>query len=82
MPGEPGWDELVALFEPRGAVRSIIVADIDRTSTSCGFAVPYMDFVSERDTLADWGEARTDDEIAQYWATKNAVSIDGLPALS
>lgn len=81
MSGEPGWDELVALFEPRGAVRSIIVADIDRTSTSCGFAVPYMDFVSERDTLADWGEARTDDEIAQYWATKNAVSIDGLPAL-
>lgn len=86
-PGDEGWDDLHRLFHESDVaddvlVRSIIVADIDRTSTSCGFAVPFMDFVSERDQLVRWGDGKSADDITDYWAEKNASSIDGLPALS
>jgi hypothetical protein len=40
-----------------------------------------MDFVSERDQLTRWGDGRSADDMAGYWAEKNRVSIDGLPAL-
>jgi hypothetical protein len=40
-----------------------------------------MDFVEDRSRLDSWADARTDEDIAQYWVDKNTVSIDGLPAL-
>jgi hypothetical protein len=85
LPRSDEWDETIAHFAGSkaldGAVRSVIVADIDRAQTSCGFAVPFMEFVSERDRLLEWAEARTTADVAEYWATRNAKSIDGLPAL-
>ena len=79
------WPDLIALFEGspvlEGAVRSIIVADIDRTANSCGFAVPFMDFVEDRPRLIEWAQNKNPDDIETYWATKNVSSIDGLPAL-
>ncbi len=81
LPGEEQWDELRVRFETTGAVRSIIVADIDRTSNSCGYSVPFMDFVEERHQLLDWAGDKSDDDLERYWAEKNATSIDGLPAL-
>ena len=80
-PGEPDFDELLALFDPGAGVRSVIVADIDRTSNSCGFAVPFMDFVEDRQTLSDHWGGKDDEEIEAYWAKKNETSIDGLPAI-
>lgn len=80
-----GWDELIGEFEPSAAsnpaVRSIIVADIDRTSTSCGFSIPLMDFVEDRPQLTDWAAGRDAAALDAYRAEKNAHSIDGLPAL-
>lgn len=81
LPDDDEYDELVALFGQMAGVRSVIVADIDRTSNSCGFAVPFMDYVEERPRLADHWEGKSDDEVQAYWADKNASSIDGLPAL-
>lgn len=86
VPGEADFTDLLRHFEPgpateRGAVRSIVDIEVDRTSTSCGFAVPFMDYVGEREQLLEWGDARSDDEIEGYWDEKNAASIDGLPAL-
>lgn len=87
LAGDDQFSDLFANFaETRtatdGAVRSIIVADIHRTSTACGFSVPFMDYVEERDRLLDWAQDKTDDDLADYWATKNAVSIDGHPAMN
>ena len=79
--GDDGFDVLLAGFSPAHGIRSIIVADIDQTSSSCGFAVPLMDFVAERGRLREWAEHRTDDELTAYRSSKNARSIDGLPAL-
>lgn len=75
------WGDLFALFGDVAGVRSIITADIDRTSTSCGFAVPFMDYVEDRPRLAEHWGAKTPEAVEQYWADKNATSIDGLPAL-
>jgi hypothetical protein len=80
-PGEPGFDELLALFPPVPGVRSLIGIRAERVSSSCGYAVPLMAFEGQRDTLLDWAERKGPDAIEDYWAEKNAVSIDGLPAV-
>ncbi|MGE5286071.1 MAG: hypothetical protein ACM3ML_02495 [Micromonosporaceae bacterium] len=58
------------------------MAELDRISDSCGYAVPMMDLVEERDLLSRWAERGTPDGLVTYRAEKNAVSIDGLPALT
>jgi len=62
-------------------VRSIIVIDVDRISDSCGFAVPLMQHIADRDVLDTSQERREEGYFEKYAATKNAVSIDGLPGL-
>lgn len=79
LPGDDEWDALVALFPPRIGTRQIVTADIHKVQTSCGFAVPFMDYVGERDTLEKWAENRGPDGLAAYWCEKNTTSMDGLP---
>jgi hypothetical protein len=55
---------------------------VERISDSCGFGVPFMQYVGERGQLADWAGRKTEEELAEYRRQKNAVSIDGLPGLS
>jgi Pyridoxamine 5'-phosphate oxidase len=96
LPGESRWDELAAHF-PRtaagatgrdgrpggpGGERSIILVDLDRVADSCGYAVPVMELKEERDVLDRYNEKKSAAELAAYRAEKNAVSIDGLPALA
>jgi len=85
LPGDDRWTDLIDLFSEsdaiKGAVRSIVLAQIDRTSTSCGYSVPIMDFQQERTRLLDWADNKSDDDLKAYWADKNAKSIDDLPAL-
>lgn len=81
-------DAAFAALRPRFAklrdngVRSIIMIDVDRISDSCGFAVPLMQHVADRDVLDRSQERREEGYFAQYAATKNAVSVDGLPGLA
>jgi hypothetical protein len=65
---------------PAGA-RSVIVVDVERVSDSCGFGVPLFELVGQRPTLPQWAARKTAPGIAQYQATRNRVSIDGLPGL-
>jgi pyridoxamine 5'-phosphate oxidase-like protein len=81
LPGSARFDELKALFPNRRAVRSIITTTIERVQDSCGYSVPLMDFTADRSRLDTWTDHRTDEEIVEYWHDRNAVSIDGLPAL-
>ena len=82
----PGFDAELAAFGEAGAsrrayVRAVVVVDVARVSDSCGFAVPRMDLVEERDTLDRVWRSRDDDHIGTYQAEKNAMSLDGLPGL-
>ena len=65
-----------------GSERSIIVVDVHRIADSCGYAVPVMEVKEERDVLDCYNAKKSPAEHAVYRAEKNAVSIDGLPALS
>jgi hypothetical protein len=79
----PPSDQLLARFAapPRPGLRSIIDVEVTRVSDSCGFQVPLMEYVDDRHLLAQWSARRTPEQLARYQATKNATSIDGLPAL-
>ena len=69
-------------FGPRQlGVRAIIVIEVTRIADSCGFGVPRFRFEGERDTLSKWSEQKGQDAIEDYWQSKNARSIDGLPGL-
>ena len=50
------------------------------TQTSCGFAVPLMECVGQRDTLLKWASSKGEEGMTEYRREKNAASIDGLPA--
>jgi hypothetical protein len=65
----------------RGNQRAIIVVRADRISDSCGYAVPVMELIEERDVLTRWSDRRSAEELADYRTQHNTASIDGLPAL-
>ena len=59
----------------------MIVVDVERISDSCGWGVPIMEFVADRDIMRPWAEKKGPDGLVAYRAQKNARSLDGLPAL-
>lgn len=79
LPETSAWAELADRFPSHPGTRQIIVADITRVQTSCGFGVPLMDLVAQRDTLDKWAEAKGE-QLPAYRQLKNATSIDGLPS--
>ncbi|WP_163509239.1 pyridoxamine 5'-phosphate oxidase family protein [Fodinicola acaciae] len=83
LPGDDGFAELETHFagQPRHARRSIIDVRIDRVSDSCGFSVPRMDYVEDRDLLTRHFSRKDEQQVEDYKALKNSYSIDGLPAL-
>jgi hypothetical protein len=79
--GTCGYDELLVHFEELVGARAIIDIDVNRVSASCGYSVPLMDYVGQRDRLIEWAQARGPQGLVDYRHSKNATSIDGLPAL-
>ena len=71
------FHDYVELFTENVGTRQIIEMDIDLVQTSCGFAVPFMDFKEERTTLNSWAEKKGKESIEKYWEDKNTKSIDG-----
>jgi hypothetical protein len=79
LPGAAEWAALVSLFPPYPGIRQIVVSDVTRVQTSCGFAVPLMSFEGDRDLLTKWAAAKGDDKLVDYRRAKNVRSIDNLP---
>ncbi|BCW91176.1 hypothetical protein sos41_43560 [Alphaproteobacteria bacterium SO-S41] len=59
--------------------RQIVLLEVALVQTSCGYGVPFFDFVSERQQLKTWAAGQGDGGMAEYRARKNTVSLDGLP---
>src|SRR5262249_36016022 len=78
LPGTAEWAEFAPRFPDYRSARQIIVADIARVQTSCGFAVPLLDYVGQRNTLLRWADAKDDEELETYRRENNVRSIDGL----
>ncbi|HET7043719.1 MAG TPA: pyridoxamine 5'-phosphate oxidase family protein [Gaiellaceae bacterium] len=69
-------------FEERDDARGAILVDLDRISDSCGYGVPLMQLEGTRPQQAAWAaKKRRDGAFEAYVREKNAVSIDGLPAV-
>jgi len=71
------FDTYLSLFPTTAGSRQIIEMEVDMIQTSCGFAVPFMDYKEERTTLNTWAKKQGSDKIEKYWAEKNTQSIDG-----
>lgn len=81
LPGEPAFEEVVALKPQHPSTRAVITVDITRISDSCGWGVPVMELVGERDLIRQHAEKKGPEGLDAYRAQKNALSIDGLPGL-
>ncbi|PHS64775.1 MAG: pyridoxamine 5'-phosphate oxidase [Flavobacterium sp.] len=71
------YKEHISLFSKHIGARQIITMEVNAVQTSCGFAVPFMEFKEERSQLTSWSKKKGKDGIQQYWKDKNSMSIDG-----
>jgi hypothetical protein len=78
-PRDDGFAELAQLIPSTTGTRQYFRVNIDLVQTSCGYAVPLMDYQEERRALTLWSEKKGDEGIAEYWEEKNQRSLDGLP---
>ncbi|BAZ06229.1 pyridoxamine 5'-phosphate oxidase-related FMN-binding protein [Calothrix sp. NIES-3974] len=78
LPNTPAWGEYSSLFPDLPGTRQIIIADIHRVQTSCGFGVPLYEYQQQRQALVEWAEKKGETGIKQYHQQKNMTSIDGL----
>ncbi|SDT45626.1 Pyridoxamine 5'-phosphate oxidase [Mucilaginibacter mallensis] len=78
LPDDEEWQQLAPHFKLQLATRQLIVADIHKVQTSCGFSVPYYEYKGERDHAQKWAEHKGADGLKSYKQEKNRISMDGL----
>jgi hypothetical protein len=78
-PGDAEWEKYFVHFQETPGQRHIIVLHVESAQTSCGHAVPVMEFKEERQLLKSWAEKKGTEGMKEYRQLKNSRSIDGLP---
>jgi len=81
LPGESAFAEVAALHPEHPSTRAVITVEVSRISDSCGWGVPVMDMIGERDLIRVRAEQKGVEGMANYRAERNGLSIDGLPGL-
>jgi len=76
-PRDREFQEYIGLFEENVGSRQIVEMKVDLVQTSCGYAVPVMEFKEERSVLDQWAKKQGKNRIEKYWTEKNIRSIDG-----
>lgn len=77
--GDADWTDCEARLPAATGARQYFEIEIDRVQTSCGYQVPLMDYREDRSALSKWAENKGSDGLREYWADRNATSIDGRP---
>ena len=80
-PQDDGFEAMLKKFPEQFTCRNIIVVDVDRIMDSCGYAVPEYDFRKHRESMQNWVDARTEQDLQDYRRENNTQSLDGLPGL-
>ena len=90
-PDDPEFAELLGrgsfsgLTTVEEARRAIVVVDVTRIAKSCGYGVPLMEHAGDRDHFELSKRKRLQtmgaEQFAEFQATRNGTSIDGLPAV-
>lgn len=78
-PRDAQWDECAQLLPVSTGSRQFYRLTLDLVQTSCGYAVPFMDYREDRVALTKWADKRGAAGVAKYWQEKNLRSIDGKP---
>ena len=87
---DPRFEELVERHgfdqpEHAEARRAIVLVEATRISDSCGYGVPLMTYEGAREHADLWAAKRLrtggPEALREYQREKNAVSLDGLPAV-
>lgn len=78
-PGEPDYSALADHLPDWPGARQIFELAVDEVQTSCGYAVPFMEFKADRTRLVEGAEKKGPAAIKAYQQLKNKESIDGLP---
>ena len=76
-PRDKEFNNYISFFDDYAGSRQIIELNVDLVQTSCGYAVPYMDYKEERDVLKKSHLKKGKEKIESYWDEKNRTSIDG-----
>ncbi|MCW3032045.1 MAG: pyridoxamine 5-phosphate oxidase [Solirubrobacterales bacterium] len=87
---DPRFDELLArcgfpdVAAPE-ARRAVILVQVERIADSCGYGVPLMSLEGRRPHMEAWAAKKLrvggPQALIDYQREKNALSIDGLPAI-
>ncbi|KAJ2863333.1 hypothetical protein GGI22_001981 [Coemansia erecta] len=88
---EPGSTQFEELFQKHYAeewddpnkfkfVRSIIDIQVHLVGQSCGYAVPFMEYKSDRKTLVEHQSKKTKEKLDTSRVRDNTFSIDGIPS--
>ncbi|KAF8217998.1 hypothetical protein K438DRAFT_1914181 [Mycena galopus ATCC 62051] len=92
--GTPEFNRFISSESRKPGTRAIIVVDVHKVGTSCGYAVPFFGFKSHRTRLLTWAQKKEEldtadgsvsglvDGLKRYWNTKNMKSLDGLAGLT
>ncbi|MCA9451528.1 MAG: pyridoxamine 5'-phosphate oxidase family protein, partial [Nitrospira sp.] len=78
-PRDARWAEFSTQLPSTTGTRQYFLVSIDVVQTSCGYAVPFMNYVEDRRVLFTWAEKKGEEGIAEYWQKRNQLSIDGKP---
>lgn len=77
--GDDDWLKYTSLFEEGAGKRQVFILNIDLVQSSCGYSIPKMEFIEERDLLKKWTKQRGEEGVREYWKEKNKTSLDGRP---
>jgi hypothetical protein len=77
--GDADWPALKPLLPDLPGARQIVDVAIDLVQSSCGYAVPFMEFREDRQVLRNWAEDKGEAGLRTYWAERNGLSLDGQP---
>ncbi|KAJ2551800.1 hypothetical protein EV175_003555 [Coemansia sp. RSA 1933] len=61
-------------------VRSIIDVQVHLVGQSCGYAVPFMEYKSDRKTLVEYHSKKSKEKLDASRVADNSFSIDGIPS--
>ncbi|MCB9773703.1 MAG: pyridoxamine 5'-phosphate oxidase family protein [Nitrospiraceae bacterium] len=78
-PRDARWAEFSTQLPSTTGTRQYFLVSIELVQTSCGYAVPFMNYVEDRRVLSTWAEKKGEEGISEYWQKRNQLSIDGKP---
>ncbi|KAF9004550.1 hypothetical protein BDQ17DRAFT_1354201 [Cyathus striatus] len=93
--GTPEYEEFVPIEKRHAGSRAVIVVDVHKLGTSCGFSIPFFDYRCERmkhvtmdiaheascSNIPEGQPKPKGQGLKHFWESNNLKSIDGLPAL-